>query len=53
MTVVRCAVGVTDGFKLEVRLHQGLALNPFLFAIVMDKLIEEVRQKSVGDDICR
>lgn len=23
MTVMRCVVGVTDGFKLEVGLHQG------------------------------
>ncbi|KAK3563027.1 hypothetical protein QTP86_013350 [Hemibagrus guttatus] len=45
-TVVRCAVGQTEEFKVEVGLHQGLALSPFLFAIVMDQLSEEVRQKS-------
>ncbi|KAK3507962.1 hypothetical protein QTP70_005447 [Hemibagrus guttatus] len=45
-TVVRCAVGQTDEFKLEVGLHQGSALSPFLFAIVMDQLSEEVRQES-------
>ena len=31
MTVVRCAIGVTDGFKVEVGLHQGLNLSPLLF----------------------
>ncbi|KAK3512266.1 hypothetical protein QTP70_002272 [Hemibagrus guttatus] len=45
-TVVRCAVGQTEEFKVEVGLHQGSALSPFLFAIVMDQLSEEVRQES-------
>ncbi|KAK3574656.1 hypothetical protein QTP86_011565 [Hemibagrus guttatus] len=45
-TVVRCAVGQTEEFKVEVALHQGSALSPFLFAIVMDQLSEEVRQES-------
>ncbi|KAK3517909.1 hypothetical protein QTP70_027300 [Hemibagrus guttatus] len=45
-TVVRCVVGQTEEFNVEVGLHQGSALNPFLFAIVMDQLSEEVRQES-------
>ncbi|KAK3572907.1 hypothetical protein QTP86_010579 [Hemibagrus guttatus] len=45
-TVVRCAVCQTEEFKVEVGLHQGSALSPFLFAIVMDQLSEEVRQES-------
>ncbi|KAK3532729.1 hypothetical protein QTP86_028099, partial [Hemibagrus guttatus] len=45
-TVVRCAVGQTEEFKVEVGLHQGSALSPFLFAMVMDQLSEEVRQES-------
>ncbi|KAK3547686.1 hypothetical protein QTP86_026932, partial [Hemibagrus guttatus] len=44
-TVVRCAVGQTEEFKVELG-HQGSALSPFLFAIVMDQLSEEVRQES-------
>ncbi|KAK3525668.1 hypothetical protein QTP70_004312 [Hemibagrus guttatus] len=40
-TVVRCAVGQTEKFNVEVGLHQGSALSPFLFAIVMDQLSEE------------
>ena len=56
MTVVRPAVGVMDGFEVEVGLHQGLALSPFLFAVVMNKLTDEVRQQSLwmmmfADDI--
>ncbi|KAK3513069.1 hypothetical protein QTP70_000954 [Hemibagrus guttatus] len=45
-TVVRCAVGQTEEFKVEVGLHKGSALRPFLFAIVMDQLSEKVRQES-------
>ncbi|KAK3511055.1 hypothetical protein QTP70_029373, partial [Hemibagrus guttatus] len=45
-TVVRGAVGQTEEFNVEVGLHQGSALSPFLFAIVMDQLSEEVRQES-------
>ncbi|MCJ8738186.1 hypothetical protein PDJAM_G00032520 [Pangasius djambal] len=45
-TVVRCGVGQTEEFKVEVGLHQGSALSPFLFAMVMDQLSEEVRQES-------
>ncbi|KAK3521476.1 hypothetical protein QTP70_006832 [Hemibagrus guttatus] len=45
-TVVRCAVGQREEFKVEVGLHQGSALSPFLFGIVMDQLSEEVRQES-------
>ncbi|KAK3511494.1 hypothetical protein QTP70_009010 [Hemibagrus guttatus] len=43
-TVVRCAVGQTEEFNVEVGLHQRSALSPFLFA--MDQLSEEVRQES-------
>ncbi|KAK3524491.1 hypothetical protein QTP70_029270 [Hemibagrus guttatus] len=46
-TVVKCAVGQTEEFKVEVGLHQGSALSPFLFAMVMDQLSEEVRQESL------
>ncbi|KAK3514184.1 hypothetical protein QTP70_005264 [Hemibagrus guttatus] len=45
-TMVRCAVGQTEEFKVEVGLHQGSALRPFLFTMVMDQLSEEVRQES-------
>ncbi|KAF3708357.1 Retrovirus-related Pol polyprotein from type-2 retrotransposable element R2DM [Channa argus] len=45
-TVVRCAVGVTEEFKVEVGLHQGSALSHFLFALVMFRLTNEVRQES-------
>ena len=40
-TVVRCAVGTIESFKVKVGLHQGSALGPFLFAVIMDRLTNE------------
>ena len=53
-TVVRCVVGTTESFKVRVGLHQGSALSPFLFAVIMDRLIDEVRREppwAFADDI--
>ena len=44
-TVVRCAIGTTESFKVKVGLHQGSALSPFLFAVIMDRLTNEVRRE--------
>ena len=44
-TVVRCAVGTTKSFKVKVGLYQGSALSPFLFAVIMDRLTDEVRRE--------
>ena len=44
-TVMRCAVGTTESFKVKVGLHQGSALSPFLFAVTMDRLTDEVRRE--------
>ena len=43
-TVVRYAVGTTESFKAKVGLHQGSALSPFLFAVIMDRLTDEVKR---------
>ena len=40
-TAVMCAVGVTEGFEVNVGLHQGSALSPCLFAMVVDEIREE------------
>ena len=45
-TVVRCAIGTTESFKVKFGLHQGSALNPCLFAVIMDRLTDEVRRKT-------
>ena len=44
-TMVRYAVGTTESFKVKVGLHQGSALSPFLFAVIMDRLTDEVRRE--------
>ena len=44
-TVVRCAVGTTESFKVKVGVHQGSALSPFLFAMIIDRLTDEVRRE--------
>ena len=35
-TVVRCAAGATETFKVKDGLHQGSALSQFLFAVIME-----------------
>lgn len=37
---------MTDWFKVKVGQHQRLALSPFLFAMVMDKLTDEFGQET-------
>ena len=44
-TVVRCAIGTTESFKVKVGMHQGSALSLFLFAVIMDRLTDEVRRE--------
>ena len=45
-TAVMCAVGVTDGVEVKVVLHQGSALCPSLFAMVMDRMTDEIREEA-------
>ena len=54
--VVRCAIGTTESFKVKVGLHQGSALSSILFAVIMDRLTDEVRREPLwtmlfADDI--
>ena len=44
-TVVRCAVGTTECFQVKVELHQESALSPFLFAVIMDRQMDEIRRE--------
>ena len=44
-TRVRSTFSITDCFKVQVGLHQGSALSPFLFNIVFDVLTEAVREE--------
>ena len=39
-TIVRTTVGRIEEFPITIGVHQGSALSPFLFALVMDIRIE-------------
>ena len=43
--MARSAIGATKNFKVKVGLHQGSALSPFLFALIMDRLTDKVRRE--------
>jgi len=42
-TVVRTVHGNSKGFEVKVGMHQGSALSPLLFVIVMEALSREFR----------
>ena len=44
-TKVRSAAGESDSFNVDVGLHQGSALSPYLFIILMDVLTEGVMKE--------
>lgn len=46
LITVRCVTGMTNWFKLVVELHQGSVMSPFLFAMVIDRLTNEIKQES-------
>ena len=43
-TKVRSAAGESDSFNVDVGLHQGSTLSPYLFLILMDVLTDGVRK---------
>ena len=45
-TNVRTVAGESSKFNVEVGLHQGSALSPYLFLILMDVLTEMVRKEA-------
>ena len=46
---MRSAAGLTEEFKVGVGLHQGSALCPLLFAIIRNKLLENIKKKAPWD----
>ena len=46
VTVVQCVSSTSEPFAVEVGWHQGSALSPFLFAIIMDALTDGIRKNT-------
>ena len=44
-TQVRSSVGTTEKFEVKVGLHQGSALSPYIFDMVMDVIVAEVKDQ--------
>jgi hypothetical protein len=45
-TQVRTEAGITDQFSVAVGLHQGSALSPYLFLLVMDALTSNIQERA-------
>ena len=43
VTRVRTSDGDTDDFPIRIGLHQGSALSPYLFALVMDEVTRDIQ----------
>jgi hypothetical protein len=43
VTFVRTCDGDTSDFPIKIGLHQGSALSPYLFALVMDEVIRDIQ----------
>ena len=43
---VKSAVGVTVWFEVKVGVHQGSALSPCLFSMVMDRMTDDIREEA-------
>ena len=44
-TKVRTVLGDTSDFPIDIVLHQGSALSPFLFTTVMDELTRDIQNE--------
>jgi Reverse transcriptase (RNA-dependent DNA polymerase) len=42
MTCVRACDGESDIFSIKIGLHQGSALSPYIFTIVMDEITNDI-----------
>jgi hypothetical protein len=43
VTSVRTSDGDTNDFSINIGLHQGSALSPYLFALVMDEVTRDIQ----------
>ena len=47
-TLVKTSVGPTNEFSIKVGLHQGSALSPYLFDLVMEVLTRKIKMESLA-----
>jgi hypothetical protein len=43
VTSIRTSDGDTNDFSINIRLHHGLALSPYLFALMIDEVIRDIQ----------
>jgi hypothetical protein len=43
VTSVRTSEGDTNNFSINIGLHQGSALNPYLYDLVMDEVTRDIQ----------
>ncbi|XP_046986194.1 uncharacterized protein LOC124556250 [Schistocerca americana] len=56
MTQVSSSVGMTKEFPVKIGLHQGSALSPYLFDLIRDVLVKDVKKEApwnmmLADDV--
>jgi Reverse transcriptase (RNA-dependent DNA polymerase) len=52
MTCVRACDGESDIFLIKIGLHQGSALSPYIFTLVMDEITKDTRRYSLVYALC-
>ncbi|GJU91036.1 retrovirus-related pol polyprotein LINE-1 [Tanacetum coccineum] len=50
-TRVRTTVRNTDFFPVEVGLHQGSVISPYLFALILDELSRGIQERRINEDV--
>lgn len=44
-TSVKSECGETEDFRVRVGVHQGSALSPYLFSVVIDEVTKEIQEE--------
>jgi Reverse transcriptase (RNA-dependent DNA polymerase) len=44
VTCVRACDGESDTFSIKIGLHQGSALSPYIFTLVMDEITNDIQE---------
>jgi Reverse transcriptase (RNA-dependent DNA polymerase) len=52
VTCVRACDGKSDAFPIKIRLHQGSALSPYIFTLVMDEITKGIQGNILWCMLC-